>query len=38
MVLQRRLAQHNIPVMLHTFEGGHRLDDDILQTVVANAQ
>lgn len=34
--VQRQLAQHNIPVSVHTFEGGHRLDDDTLQTIIAS--
>jgi predicted esterase len=37
-MVRRRLAQHDIPVTVHTFEGGHRLDDDTLQTVVFDAQ
>jgi len=35
--VRRRLAQHDIPVTVHTFEGGHRLDDDTLQTVITDA-
>jgi predicted esterase len=35
--VRRRLAQHDIPITTHTFEGGHRLDDDTLQTVVSDA-
>jgi predicted esterase len=31
------LDQHDIPVTVHTFEGGHRLDDDTLQTIVADS-
>jgi len=38
MALQRRLVQHNIPVTLHTFEGGHRLDENTLQAVIDDAQ
>ena len=36
--VRRRLARHDIPVTIHTFEGGHRLDDETLQAVVENAQ
>jgi len=36
--VQRQLAHNDIPVTVHTFEGGHRLDDDTLQTVIVDAQ
>jgi len=29
------LRQHEVPVTIHTFEGGHRLDANTLQTIVA---
>lgn len=32
--VRRRLAQHDIPITIRTFEGGHRLDSDVLTTVV----
>ena len=35
--VRRRLAQHDIPVTVHTFEGGHRLDDDTLRMVIGSA-
>ncbi len=34
---QKKLARHDIPVTLHTFDGGHRLDDSTLQRVVGDA-
>ena len=37
VAVRRRLAQHDIPVAVHTFEGGHRLDDDTLRTLISNA-
>jgi predicted esterase len=36
--VRRRFAQHDIPVTVHTFEGGHRLDDDTLRTIVENQE
>lgn len=33
-----RLRRHDIPVSVHTFEGGHRIDADALQAVVANPE
>ena len=35
--VRRRLARHDIPVTVRTFEGGHRLDDDVLRAVVGAA-
>jgi predicted esterase len=35
-LVQKTLARHDIPVTLHTFEGGHRLDDDTLRQVIAD--
>lgn len=35
--VRRRLGRHNIPVAVRTFEGGHRLDKDLLQTVIADS-
>ena len=31
--VEAQLARHEIPVTLHTFEGGHRLDDATLRTL-----
>jgi len=31
--VERTLAQHDIPVTLHTYEGGHHLHDDPLRTL-----
>ena len=31
--VRRRLARHDIPATVHTFAGGHRLDDDTLRAV-----
>ena len=28
--VRRRLAEHDVPVTVHTFDGGHRLDDALL--------
>jgi predicted esterase len=36
-MVRRRLARHDIPVTTHTFEGGHRLDDDTLRTIIVGA-
>jgi predicted esterase len=33
--VEQQLAEHDIPVTLHTFEGGHRLDAATLQRVAA---
>ncbi len=33
--IRRQLARHDIPVTVHTFEGGHRLDDDTLRLIIA---
>jgi predicted esterase len=35
--VRQQLARHDIPVTVHTFEGGHRLDDDTLQQIVAGS-
>lgn len=35
--VRRRLAAHNIPASIRTFEGGHRLDADALRTLVEEA-
>jgi len=35
--VQKQLARHDIPVTVHTFDGGHRLDDDTLQTIMSNS-
>jgi predicted esterase len=32
--VRRRLDEHDIPATIRTFEGGHRLDDDVLKTVL----
>jgi predicted esterase len=32
--VRQRLARHAVPVTLHTFDGGHRLDDDTLGRIV----
>jgi predicted esterase len=34
--VRRQLARHDVPVTVHTFEGGHRLDDETLEAVVAS--
>jgi predicted esterase len=34
--IERHLAAHDIPVTLHTFEGGHRLDAEILQPIIGD--
>jgi predicted esterase len=34
--VHRRLVRHDIPVTTHTFEGGHRLDDDTLEAVLGS--
>jgi len=31
--VRNRMAQHDIPVTVHTFDGGHRLDADLLHTL-----
>ena len=31
---KRALAQHDIPATVRTFEGGHRLDDSVLRSIV----
>ena len=33
LALQRRLLSHDIPLTIHTFEGGHRIDSAILHTI-----
>ncbi len=35
--VRRNLDRHDIPVTVHTFEGGHRLDDDLLRTIIADS-
>ncbi len=35
--VRRVLERHDIPITVHTFDGGHRLDDDTLGTVVGGA-
>ena len=35
--VRRRLEQNNIPVTVQTFDGGHRLDDDTLQTIIVDS-
>lgn len=35
--VRRALDAYDIPATVHTFDGGHRLDDDIIQTVVVNS-
>lgn len=36
--VRRRLDQNDIPFTIHTFDGGHRLDDETLETIAANAR
>lgn len=36
--VRRRLDRHDIPLTVHTFEGGHRLDDDTLETIAASSR
>ncbi len=33
--VRERLGRHDIPVSVHTYEGGHRIDPDTLQRIVA---
>ena len=35
--VRRQLARHDIPVTVHTFEGGHRLDDVTLRTIIVDS-
>jgi predicted esterase len=35
--VRRNLDRHDIPVTVHTFEGGHRLDDGLLRTIIADS-
>lgn len=35
--IRKTLAHHDIPFALHTFEGGHRLDDSMLHEVMTNS-
>lgn len=35
--VRRRLDQHDIPVSVQTFDGGHRLDADVVATLVGSA-
>jgi predicted esterase len=34
--LLQRLAEHEIDVTRHTFDGGHRLDDDLLRSLTGS--
>jgi len=35
--VRRHLAKHEVPVTVHTFDGGHRLDDAVLARLTGNA-
>jgi len=35
--VRRRLDEHDVPVTVHTFDGGHRLDDSVLAQVADDA-
>ncbi|MFO8099802.1 MAG: dienelactone hydrolase family protein, partial [Salinibacter sp.] len=35
--VQARLNRHDIPVTVHTFDGGHRLDRDVLHTLAGSS-
>jgi predicted esterase len=35
--VRTRLARHDIPVSVYTYEGGHRIDPEALQRIVADA-
>jgi predicted esterase len=36
--LLQRLAEHEVEVTRHTFDGGHRLDDDLLRALAGSGR